>query len=456
MGPLHLTESLGGVGENIVLLLLGAAFGWILESSGFADSRNIAGQFYFTTNKVLKVMFTAIVVAMSLLLLSSSLGLIDLDALWINPTFPKTAMIGGFVMGMGFIIAGLCPGTSLTSMITGKIDGMFVVLGITIGIFSFGEVEAGFDGWFNAGGYGPITIWGVSHINPGYVLLAAAVAALALFWSFDLIKQKLHGGEGPSAKVKTLQRAGAGAMIAVALLVIGLGPQTPEEKWDSMAGNFTEALEGRGVYVDPGEALESMADFYTDVRVIDVRTEPEWNIFHLEGSRRVEVKNLSKLAKELKTLPGNGVVLFVSNGEKRATEAWKLSMTMGQPNAYILAGGLDGWKKVYSEEAVSKAIAEEQKKLAKQAKVATSKELMPVAPKVDRKKFWELGHIPLFPDSRVDVWPEHWIVEPPEGREMALGSRSGPARPNPHTAPEREFEKKINLKVKVAKAGGCG
>ncbi len=456
MGPLNLTESIGAAGENIVLVLLGVAFGWILESAGFADSRNIAGQFYFSTNKVLKVMFTAIVVAMALLLLSSSLGLMDLDALWINPTFPKTVMIGGLLMGLGFVVAGLCPGTSLASMATGKIDGMFVVLGITLGIIGFDELEGSFDAWYNAGGYGPITIWGVTGINPGYVLLVVVLVALGLFVSFEAIQRKLYGGDPPSPKARMYRRAGAGLAVGVALLVTALGPQTPEEKWASMAGNFTEALEGRGVYVDPADMLDSMEDFYTDLRIIDVRTEPEWNIFHIHGSRRVELKDLPKLEKEFKTLPGNAVIVFVSNGEKRSTEAWKLAMTMGQPNAYILAGGLDEWRKIYSKEAVAKAKEEEEKKMAKQIEVAESPAVLPTKPKMDPKKFWEIGHIPLFPDSRQDIWPDHWIVEPPHDRPMALGDRTYPARVNPHTAPEREFEKKIKLKVKVAKAGGCG
>ena len=44
--------------------VIGFAFGFTLEMSGFGDSRKLAAQFYFTELTVLKVMFTAIVTAL--------------------------------------------------------------------------------------------------------------------------------------------------------------------------------------------------------------------------------------------------------------------------------------------------------------------------------------------------------------------------------------------------------
>ncbi len=66
MGPFDLVGALGVTGSYMIYLALGFAFGFILESSGFGDSRRLAAQFYFTEFRVLKVMFTAIVVAMIL------------------------------------------------------------------------------------------------------------------------------------------------------------------------------------------------------------------------------------------------------------------------------------------------------------------------------------------------------------------------------------------------------
>jgi len=55
---------------------------------------------------VLKVMFTAIVTAMLLIFLASALLLLDFDRLYVNPTYLWPAIVGGLLLGMGFIIGG--------------------------------------------------------------------------------------------------------------------------------------------------------------------------------------------------------------------------------------------------------------------------------------------------------------------------------------------------------------
>ena len=75
--PLPLTELLGQYGAYFIYLLIGMAFGATLETAGFGNSKKLAAQFYFKDLTVFKVMFTAIIVAMTLVFLSSSLGLLD-------------------------------------------------------------------------------------------------------------------------------------------------------------------------------------------------------------------------------------------------------------------------------------------------------------------------------------------------------------------------------------------
>ena len=62
--PLPLEEILGHWGSYLIYLVIGIAFGAVLEMAGFGNSRKLAGQFYFKDMTVLKVMFTGIIVAM--------------------------------------------------------------------------------------------------------------------------------------------------------------------------------------------------------------------------------------------------------------------------------------------------------------------------------------------------------------------------------------------------------
>lgn len=144
----------------VVFLVIGFFFGLVLEISGFGNSKKLAAQFYFSDLTVLKVMFGAIVTAMVLLFTGIGLGLVDYNLVYVNTTYLWPMIVGGLIMGVGFIIGGFCPGTSLVSMTTGKIDGFFFVGGVLGGIFLFGETERFYDQWWNVAGYmGQFASW---------------------------------------------------------------------------------------------------------------------------------------------------------------------------------------------------------------------------------------------------------------------------------------------------------
>ena len=81
------------------------------------------------------------------------LGLLNFNQVWVNPTYLWSGILGGLIMGVGFIVGGFCPTTSLASASTGKIDGMLFMLGGFVGAFLFGETERYFTNWYNNAGY---------------------------------------------------------------------------------------------------------------------------------------------------------------------------------------------------------------------------------------------------------------------------------------------------------------
>ncbi|MBZ0242576.1 MAG: YeeE/YedE family protein, partial [Bacteroidales bacterium] len=119
--------------------VIGLGFGYVLEQGGFSNSRKLAGVFYGYDFVVLRVFFTAAITAAIGLLLFSYMGWVNYDLLYINPTFLWSALLGGAIMGFGFILGGFCPGTSMVAAVIGKIDAMVFVLGLLIGIFIFGS-----------------------------------------------------------------------------------------------------------------------------------------------------------------------------------------------------------------------------------------------------------------------------------------------------------------------------
>ena len=193
MAPYDLVTSVGVTGSYLIYLAIGFAFGFILESSGFGDSRRLAGQFYFTELAVLKVMFTAILVAMILIFWATALGLLDYNEIWVSPTYLWPAIAGGVIMGIGFILGGYCPGTSVVSVATLKIDGMFFLLGLVAGSIFFGETVSYITTFWNSGYLGRFTLPELLHLETGVTVVLAVFLALAMFLGFGWLRSAIYG-----------------------------------------------------------------------------------------------------------------------------------------------------------------------------------------------------------------------------------------------------------------------
>ncbi len=144
MGPFPLDAMVGKYGTYVIYLLIGMGFGASLEMVGFGRSTKLTAQFYLRDMTVFKVMFTAVLVAMVLIYGAIGLGLLDYDRIWIPPTYLAPGALGGLFVGIGFIIGGFCPGTSMASLATLKADALFFIIGITGGIVLFGETSLEF------------------------------------------------------------------------------------------------------------------------------------------------------------------------------------------------------------------------------------------------------------------------------------------------------------------------
>jgi rhodanese-related sulfurtransferase len=339
--PLPLEPLIGKFGTYLIFLAIGFAFGYVLEIAGFGNSKKLAAQFYFTEMTVLKVMFTAIVVAMVLIYGASAIGLLDVNLIWINPTYLWPGIVGGIIMGIGFILGGFCPGTSLVALSTLKVDGLFFVLGAMFGIFLFGETVDLFDVFWNSSYMGRFTLDTFFGIPTGWVVLGLVIMALLMFLGSEQL-ERIFGGMDPS-KAPKLRYVGAGALVLVAAVGLLIGQPTVEDRWARIAPEMEIRLAAREVQLQPGEVLHLMHDHKLKLVMLDVREEAEYNLFHLADARHVPLAEVTSVVSDMQLEPPNTVVLVMSNDEIAATEAWKKLVSSSVPNAYILEGGINGW-----------------------------------------------------------------------------------------------------------------
>ncbi len=422
MAPFDLWTLFGTFGGGVAYLLIGFAFGFVLESSGFGDSRRLAGQFFFRDLSVARVMMTAILTAMFLVMASSSLGLVDFQDVYVNPTYLVPGIVGGLVMGVGFVIGGYCPGTSLAATGAGKIDGFFYVLGALFGMFLFGEVADNLAAFMTTTDWGRVTLDQTFGVSTAVAVLGAAGFGIGLFAFLDSMKKTVWKEEDHGhieLNGRRFHPAVLGIPAAVLLMPVMLyALPDADEAYALRADEYGAALEARDVHVHPAELLEYMYNDDVVLDVIDVRDESSYNLFHLLDASHVELDELDAIWTQ-DDVP-NRLVVVASNDERHATQAWKRLTAMKVANVYVLDGGINHWLDEFGEASV-------------------------------------LDSVPS-PERQGDETLCHTLGS-------ALGDRHHASRPSRHDLEHYlehyeeqfgELERRVKLVTKARKGGGCG
>jgi uncharacterized membrane protein YedE/YeeE len=136
--PLPLALGDGTAASLALAVAIGVAFGWTLERAGLGSARKLAAQFSRRDFTVLKVLFSALVTAMLGAFWLARLGVLDLARVATTPTAPLAQLVGGALFGAGFLVAGLCPGTSCVAAASGRMDGLAVIAGLLAGVLTTG------------------------------------------------------------------------------------------------------------------------------------------------------------------------------------------------------------------------------------------------------------------------------------------------------------------------------
>lgn len=167
--------------ELLAAIAIGIAFGFALERAGLGDARKLAGQFYLRDFTVFKVMFSAILVAMLGTFWLSRLGILDLRSVSVPETFLAPQLIGGLLFGAGFVVAGLCPGTSCVAAASGRADGFAVIGGMFAGVLITGLAFAPLRRFYESTSRGSLTLPELLHVPYGVVVCAIVILALLAF-----------------------------------------------------------------------------------------------------------------------------------------------------------------------------------------------------------------------------------------------------------------------------------
>jgi len=264
----------------LLALAIGISFGIVLEQAGFSSTKKLVGLFYGYDFTVLRVFFTAGVTAMIGVIFLSNYGMLDINVIYINPTFLRSALTGGAIMGLGFVIGGFCPGTSVCAAAIGKLDAMVFIAGALLGILGFTEFYSSIEPFYTADKMGNITIFeqlGMPRMTFAFLLTAIALGAFYATW---LIENNVN--KRPNTINADLKRKYAIAM-ALPIAIIALLTVAPDKE-QYIAYKIAQAKEQKKCVfkeITADKLASEITSNYYKLNIIDVRSPEEFKKNHL-------------------------------------------------------------------------------------------------------------------------------------------------------------------------------
>lgn len=337
----------GAFSDGTSLLMafaIGTGFGFFLERAGFGSGKKLASQFYLIDMSVLKVMFTAIITAMVGLTLLSQLGFVDLSQVNLKETRLWANLIGGLILGVGFVVGGYCPGTSVVAASTGRIDAMVYLGGIVSGMFAFGFAYPAVAPLVESTSMGKVTIPAFFHLPYGVVVLAVCLMALGMFLGAEWVEMKvgkisrdsrpLLGGNGFTPARLVLGFVLLGGLAAAFLGNPYRGATVRVDTKDLLL-----KIEGKADHLFATDLATRLMAGGREYRIIDLRDAKDFAAYHIPEAENIPLSALSEAA-----LPADENYLLYSDGGIHGAQAWLLLKAKGYPRVKSLYGGIDEWK----------------------------------------------------------------------------------------------------------------
>ncbi|WP_269581770.1 YeeE/YedE thiosulfate transporter family protein [Roseibium sp. Sym1] len=122
--------------EIVLALLIGGAFGAVLDRIGASDPNVIGRMLNLTNLKLMKAILLAIGTGSALMFGGQMLGLVDVGHMSVKTAY-LGVLFGGLLLGAGWALAGYCPGTGLVAAGAGRRDAFAFIAGGLLGAAAY-------------------------------------------------------------------------------------------------------------------------------------------------------------------------------------------------------------------------------------------------------------------------------------------------------------------------------
>jgi sulfur-carrier protein adenylyltransferase/sulfurtransferase len=126
-------------------------------------------------------------------------------------------------------------------------------------------------------------------------------------------------------------------------IIIAAVPQNKTKPYKLTAEELLSEANNRTQYVTPDVVADMIIKKDPTLRLIDVRSQDEFEKFSLPGAINIPAADL--LSDKYTDILNQDVKMniFYSNGTVAANEAWMITRQLGYANNFVLEGGLNYW-----------------------------------------------------------------------------------------------------------------
>lgn len=340
MAPL-VPDIIGNELNFVVAIFIGIAFGYILEQAGFSTSKKLVGLFYGYDFTVLRVFFTAGITAMLGVVAFGYFGILDINLIYINPTFIYSALVGGFIMGLGFIIGGFCPGTSVCAAAIGKIDAMIFVAGSFLGVYIFAEGYPLFEGLYKGGNWGSPKIFEILGMSQSLFAFLMTFVAVFAFIVVTKIEAKVNGKPNPD-----LQPVKLYAGLALIAIIIGISAFAMPDRQTSIledAENKQKVDRINPHLMTSDELAFRIIDKEKNLQIFDFRSPEAFSEMSLPGSVNYKKEDIFGKDFSKVLLQKHKINVIVADDEETERKIAFIMDKAGYSNIRILKGGMNNF-----------------------------------------------------------------------------------------------------------------